>query len=179
VTMRLPPLSPEVLRAMARWPDVPRCHGWLGLDRRGCWRLKGEPITHAGSVRFLGEHYRPAADGSWYVQNGPQQVFVTLAYTPWVYRLDGAGGFLTHTGLACGPPERALLDDEGNLLLVTPLGVGLLDDRDLAACAAGLEPADSPAPTAFTWGGRRLALEFIARAEVARRFAFVPVPTES
>jgi hypothetical protein len=26
-----------VKQAMAKWPNVPACHGWLGLDARGHW----------------------------------------------------------------------------------------------------------------------------------------------
>ena len=30
-----------VKQAMAKWPEVPNVYGWLALDRRGQWRLKG------------------------------------------------------------------------------------------------------------------------------------------
>ena len=49
----LPPFDPEVLRAMARWPDVPRVYDWLRLDCRGSWRIRDEPILHARTVAFL------------------------------------------------------------------------------------------------------------------------------
>lgn len=176
---RLPPLSPAVVRAMARWPDVPRCHGWLGLDQRGAWRIQGATVTHRGTVQFLGRHYRPAADGSWYVQNGPQQVFVDLAYTPWIYRYDARDGFATHTGLACPAIERALIDEHGHLLLETAFGIGVVDDRDLLACAALLTPPDSAEPDCFHWGGQALAIERIARRDVAARFAFVAQPRDA
>lgn len=175
----LPPLSPAVLRSMARWPDVPRCHGWLELDQRGRWLIRGEVVRHRGVAQFLSRHYRPAADGSWYVQNGPQQVFVTLAYTPWIYRHDARLGFSTHSGLVCGAIERALLDDDGNLLLVTALGIGVVDDRDLLACTTLFELADDDQPAYFAWGGRRLALERIARRDVAARFGFVAAPHDA
>src|SRR3990170_3644456 len=45
-----------VIRAMAKWPNVPVVYGWLALDRRGQWSIKGaapagaaaqfEPVTN-------------------------------------------------------------------------------------------------------------------------------------
>ena len=29
-----------VKQAMAKWPNVPACWGWLGLDARGNWWLR-------------------------------------------------------------------------------------------------------------------------------------------
>ncbi|MGE0485351.1 MAG: DUF2946 family protein [Gammaproteobacteria bacterium] len=171
----LPAFDDEVVRAMARWPDVPRCFGWLELDRRGQWRIRGEVIGHARAVAFLGRHYRADAAGRWYVQNGPQQVFVSLEYTPWVLRYD-AGRLCTHTGLDARAPRAVCLDDEGNVLLDTPLGVGLLDDRDLAAFDALIEyTGETPATLAWP-GGPRLVFETLARAAAAARFGFVAVP---
>jgi hypothetical protein len=39
------PIDDQVLRAMARWPNVPAVHGWLRLGRRGRWLLvdRGAP----------------------------------------------------------------------------------------------------------------------------------------
>ena len=36
-----------VNQALAKWPDVPDCTGWLALDARGKWRI-GDP--KAGQV---------------------------------------------------------------------------------------------------------------------------------
>ena len=33
-----------VARSLAKWPNVPAVFGWLELDRRGNWRIKGEKI---------------------------------------------------------------------------------------------------------------------------------------
>ena len=81
-----PAFDDEVIRAMAKWPDVPQCFGWLSLDVRGRWRIQGELIAHTRAQAFLSRHYRADEQGRWYVQNGPQQVFVALDYTPWIYR---------------------------------------------------------------------------------------------
>lgn len=170
-----PPFDDAVLRAMARWPDVPQCFGWLGLDRRGNWRIRGELVSHTGAIAFLGRHYRADARGRWYVQNGPQQAFVDLDYTPWIFRRDPARGFVSHTGRASGALHGVLLDDEGNLLLETALGLGLLDDRDLTAVAELLE-WDGGRAHALRWEERRLPVVSITRAAVPARGGFDPHP---
>lgn len=171
----LPRFDSAVLRAMARWPDVPQCFGWLGLDRRGTWRIRDEAISHAGTIAFLGRHYRPDRHGRWYVQNGPQQAFVDLEYTPWILRFDAHGGFTTHTGLDAGLPLAAFQDDEGNLLLETAFGFGLVDDRDLSACAEHLTWSDT-APLALHWHGHSLPVNVLARAAVPARGGYEPRP---
>ena len=37
-----------VLQAMAKWPNVPDCYGWLGLDARGHWHLRDAAVQAAG-----------------------------------------------------------------------------------------------------------------------------------
>ena len=169
-----PQFDAEVLRAMARWPDVPECYGWLGLDARGQWRIKGESITHPGAVDFLGRNYASDDRGNWYVQNGPQKAYVDLAYTPWVYRFEPHAGFKTHNGREAGPIKALWLDDEGAVLVDAQPGVGVLDDRDMAALAAYID--DSNVPLQFRWS--RLVLNFrpLVRTEVAGQFGFVPHP---
>jgi len=146
-----------VLRAMAKWPGVPEVYGWLALDRRGNWLLGGERIGNRALREFIGRNYAPDPRGRWYFQNGPQRVFVKLAYTPLVAHHEG-DALLDHCGRPF-PVRAALLDDEGSVLLVGPQGVALLDDRDLERYA---QVAD------------RLAR--IGRQEVAARFGFVPDP---
>ncbi len=119
----------------AHWPNVPACYEWLSLDRRGDWRLQGERVTHRGLIDFLNKQYASDESGRWFVQNGPQRVFVDLACTPWVYRREG-NSFVSHTGLPAGQIKTLYLDAEGNLLIDAELGIGLLDDRDLAALLA-------------------------------------------
>lgn len=177
--MSLPAFSPH-------WPTVPACHGWLSLDRRGNWRLQGERVAHPGLLALLNGHYQCDATGAWFVQNGPQRVFVTLAYTPWVLRLQTDDQLVAHTGR----PVRALsalhLDEAGNVLLHSELGIGLLDDRDLPALLAQCrladgQPADDEAllhrpdaPTQIRWRGHSFLP--IRQAEVATRFGYRPTP---
>ena len=134
-------MDADVLAAIARWPNVPAVYGWLSLTARGEWRLRGERIGNAAIRAFFDRNYASDTQGRWYVQNGPQRVYVALEATPWIYRLD-AQGLSTHTGLR---PERcggaALLDD-GRLLLLTDLGCGIVDDRDSARCLEAVTDLD-------------------------------------
>jgi hypothetical protein len=126
-------MDEAVLRGMAKWPDVPDVYGWLSLDRRGNWLIKGERIGNAAFREFISRNYAADSQGRWYFQNGPQRVFVALAYTPLVLHFDGAALF-DH----CGRPFerlRAYVDEEGSVLMHGKTGFGLLDDRDLAAFA--------------------------------------------
>src|SRR5512133_559363 len=98
--------------ASIKWPDVPACYEWLSLDRRGNWRLQGERVSHAGLIDFLNRHYSSDDAGNWFVQNGPQRVYVDLAATPWIYRLDG-DKLSTHTGQPAGELRALYLDGDG------------------------------------------------------------------
>ena len=172
--------------AAVKWPKVPACYGWLSLDRRGCWRLKGDVIRHTGLVSFINSHYSADVAGNWIFQNGPQAVFVAQDYTPLVLRMEGDGGFTAHTGATAGSVAAAYLDDEGSVVLDTALGIGLLDDRDLpgflAECqSASGELAVDDALLATMKGGagvfwRGMPLQAIHDAEVAERFGFIPDP---
>lgn len=171
-----PAFDDEVIRAMAKWPDVPQCFGWLSLDVRGRWRIQGELIAHTRAQAFLSRHYRADEQGRWYVQNGPQQVFVALDYTPWIYRWQPHQSFTTHSGLETQDLRAVYLDDDGNLLLLTALGIGMLDDRDLAACEALIEWDELGTARTFQWQQTRLPLTTLCRAQVAERFGFIPQP---
>lgn len=180
-----PPMTVD-FSAIAKWPDVPACYGWLSLDRRGDWRLQGERVTHRGLIAFMNRQYASDKSGCWFVQNGPQRVFVTLDYTPWVFRCEG-NALLSHTGEPAGEALVAWCDEQGNILLETRLGVGLLDDRELAgfvsACRDGkANPVDDSvfadlmqgfAPPLF-WGG--VPIQPIRSEMVAARYEFVARP---
>jgi hypothetical protein len=146
-----------VAQAMAKWPNVPDVYGWLTLDRRGNWLIKGEKIANAALREFIARNYECDAAGCWYFQNGPQRVFVRLAYTPWVVRYEGEE-WLDQ----CGRPfsaEQAYLDDEGSVLVAGAGRIALVDDRDLGRFA------DAPD-----------TLKRITKAEIPARFGFVQDP---
>jgi hypothetical protein len=177
---------PVDLSAIAKWPNVPACYDWLSLDRRGDWRLQGERVTHRGLIEFINRQYGSDAAGCWFLQNGPQRVFVELAYTPWIFR-RAADGFISHTGAAAGTVHGVLLDDGGSILLEMDLGIGLLDDRDLpqflAECS---DDASQPAgeatllammagtPQPVFWQGQRL--QPVTADELPQRYDFNPRP---
>ena len=43
-----------VKQALAKWPNVPNCYGWLGLDARGNWYMRDDRAQAAGP--FSGEN---------------------------------------------------------------------------------------------------------------------------
>jgi len=159
-------MDPSVPRSLAKWPDVPAVYGWLALDRRGNWLLREDAAGRFGRVGnaalrdFISRNYAPDERGCWYFQNGPQRVYVKLAYTPLVLHFDGDALFDQ-----CGRSVQAAatyLDDEGSVLVLGQYGIGLLDDRDLARYA------DAAA-----------SLPRLARSEVEARFDFVSNPANS
>ena len=120
-----------VEKAMARWPNVPALFGWLGLDRRGRWLIKGEPITHPRIVETINRNYGVDQHGRWYFQNGPQRGYIALSYAPFVLRREDEHTFATHTGLRVESVSRAFVDEEGTLALLTEHGLGEVQGSDL------------------------------------------------
>jgi hypothetical protein len=197
-----------VIRAMAKWPNVPVVYGWLALDRRGQWSIKSaahggsagagpefEPVTHSKLIEFIGRNYGHDDEGRWYFQNGPQRVYVDLAYTPLVYRIASAHplSFETHTGAPCAALQSAWMDEVGNLLFVTEHGPGLLLDRDLPRALEALsyadghvldeerllaliEEGDDAAGVYFNTGAASLPLALIRADEVPQRLGYVREP---
>lgn len=137
-----------VRQALAKWPDVPDCTGWLALDARGRWRAGDAavgprmPITHAAMIAFINRNYF-STGRHWVFQNGPQRVLVELEYTPFVWRLHprdgGAWDLVAHTGTTM-TPSAVWLDDAGRFVIQAraPGGeptVGVVHDHDTALLA--------------------------------------------
>lgn len=188
-------MDDDVLRAMLKWPNVPALFGWLRLDRRGHWYIRGERVEREALAAFIGRNYAHDEQGRWYFQNGPQRGYVTLDYTPWVLRAQPDGSLLTHTGMAVDHVTVAVVDETGSLLLAYEHGVGLLTDADLAwaverfrlrdGSAAGdaqisqaLErlQAGEQAELALEYGGTLVPVTFLPSDEVPQRFGFVREP---
>ncbi len=141
-----------VKAAMAKWPNVPNCFGWLGLDARGNWYMrddrvqaagpfphsKGSLLQHEKLIDFIQRNYAPDDEGQWYFQNGPQRVYVELEATPWIWRLQPDGRVLSHTGVEV-QVQDSLLDESGKLYLVTDLGLGLVHSADMGLAADRVE----------------------------------------
>ena len=188
-----------VKQALAKWPNVPSCTGWLMLDRRGQWRMRDEaaqasgssgvPIRHEALLGFINRNYECDERGQWFFQNGPQRVYVELGYTPWVVRLsveaDGALALKDQVGNGF-EPSAVFADDEGGILFAgasdpvhtsAPLRIAVLHDHDLDVFADHTTLADDPVSGNFHWnGGASLPLQSIRREEVASRFGFVQSP---
>lgn len=121
-----------VLRALNRWPNVPALFGWLGLDRRGRWLIKGESISHPRIVETINRNYASDEHGRWFFQNGPQRGYVALASAPLVLRVtEDAAGLTTHTQLRVERATAAFIDEDGALLIVTEHGPGEMSGVDL------------------------------------------------
>jgi len=182
---------------MARWPNVPNCYGWLALDRRGQWRLcnefaqrhglSGDPIRNEAMVGFIERNYLCDERGAWYFQNGPQRVFVSLAYAPWIARLH-EGRFMTTTrrGFAV---QACYADEQGNVVLAGQvdgepdrLQAALLHDHDLdlfsTACTWHGEACGTELGV-FHHAGRDIPIEPIGEDEVPKRFSIVRQPQAS
>lgn len=188
-----------VLRAIAKWPNVPAVYGWLRLDRRGDWWIKDQRVHNPAITAFIGRNYAHDDKGRWFFQNGPQRVFVTLAYAPFVYRVAGAEGgpveLEAHTGRAVGTVSSAWIDEDGALMLETELGIGVVHDRDLARLlplfidANGralpedvldelmeLTQQGRSAPLWLKLRDTALSVGTVRASEVPARFGYVPDP---
>lgn len=132
-----------VRRALAKWPNVPALFGWLSLDRRGRWRIRGELISRPQIVETIDRNYAADAQGRWYFQNGPQRGYVQLEYAPFVLSIHGPS-LRTHTGLAVAAPHSAWLDEDGAVLLDTEHGAGVVNDEDLDWILQRLSVAGTP-----------------------------------
>lgn len=143
-----------VKQAMAKWPNVPHCYGWLALDARGNWRMRdercqalnlpGDMIRNATLLNFIRRNYLHDDAGRWYFQNGPQRVYVDLEIAPYVCRTDPQQGFVLHTGVAMPAPHEAVLTPQGDLIFAFDGNCAALDDRDMAACLSLLRLDDQP-----------------------------------
>lgn len=140
--------------AMAKWPKVPACTGWLGLDARGAWWMRdaaaqaagpfasggaarGARLAHAGLIAFIARNYAADAQGRWFFQNGPQRVFVELEATPLIWRLH-AGQWSDHTERPM-QPIAAYTDAQGRLYLegtgAWGRTLGLVHSQDMLGAA--------------------------------------------
>ncbi len=191
-----------VKQAMAKWPNVPHCYGWLALDARGGWRMRderaqtlklaGDKISNPALLSFINRNYAHDEKGCWYFQNGPQRVYVTLEATPYVAHTDPAHGFVLQTGEPLAGIDGAWMTDTGQLLLKDGEKIALVDDRDMALCLSQLyfgneeagderlidwlsQPGDDEI-LSLEHAGRRIEVRHIAHEKIAEQFGFVAEP---
>lgn len=166
-----------VKQALAKWPNVPHCYGWLGLDARGNWYMrddrtqaagpfvqaKGSLLRHEKLIDFIQRNYEHDDTGQWFFQNGPQRVYVELETTPWVWRVSDAGMQVsTHSGVAV-QVSGCLVDEAGRVYLASPLGLGVVHTQDMEAAADAIEQG-------------RWKPETVQASELPTRFAYVTSP---
>jgi hypothetical protein len=192
----------EIVRqALAKWPNVPHCYGWLALDARGSWRMRdeqaqraqrrGDRIANAALVGFINRNYTCDEQGRWYFQNGPQRVYVNLEATPYIARTDPVHGFVLHTGEPVTALDAVWMTDDGRLVLETEKGVALVDDRDMAHCLTQLRMKGRAAsdaevldwlerqpgtPLFLDYRGTEMPLQPVQRVRLPERFGFVQAP---
>ena len=125
-------LDDIVKQAMAKWPDVPHCYGWLGLDARGNWYMrddatqaagpfaqsKGSLLQHDKLIDFIGRNYASDEQGRWYFQNGPQRVFVELESTPYIARITPEGRAEVFVTLPPGSTGNGIRFDRDGMMFV-------------------------------------------------------------
>jgi hypothetical protein len=196
-------MDETVLRAMAKWPNVPAVYGWLALDRRGNWLLKRETIGNPALNAFISRNYVHDDVGCWYFQNGPQRVFVDLDYTPLVYRvtseLKAPLALATHTGDAVNTVLAAWIDEQGTVLINSDRGIGIVHDQDLDPLLlasmidvngnvveedvfdelADLIEHQQPIPLWLRFRDSNARFEPIRATDVPMRFGFNPHPVPS
>ena len=185
-----------VKQAVARWPNVPHCYGWLALDARGVWRMRderaqqldlpGDKISQPTLLGFINRNYASDERGCWYFQNGPQRVYVVLEATPFIARTDPREGLLLHTGAAVDHIDRAWLTEAGGLIVQSGARVAQLDDRDMAQLIGWLR-LDGKAPSdealmewlagahgelTLVFGAQQVEMERIASAMLASQLRF-------
>ncbi|MDN4037223.1 DUF2946 family protein [Massilia sp. YIM B02443] len=190
-----------VKQAMAKWPNVPHCYGWLALDARGGWRMRdeaaqradaaGDKLTNPALVGFINRNYGHDERGNWYFQNGPQRVYVNLEATPFIARTDPQQGLVLQTGQALAQIEHVYLSDAGAVLFQAGEIVAQLDDRDVAQVLGKLQLDGQAASDeavmawlengagklALPWNGKAYDVERIGSSDLPQRFGFNQLPT--
>jgi hypothetical protein len=165
-----------VRQAMAKWPNVPHCYGWLGLDDRGNWYMrddrvqaagpfaqaKGSLLRHEKLIDFIQRNYDRDAQGQWYFQNGPQRVYVELQSAPWVWRVAADSSVASHSGRPA-QVKACFMDEGGRLYLDTDLGFGLVHTQDILQASEALESG-------------RWRPEDVRAADLPARFGYVTSP---
>jgi hypothetical protein len=165
-----------VRQAMAKWPNVPHCYGWLALDDRGNWYMrddrvqaagpfpqsKGSLLRHEKLIDFIHRNYDRDASGQWYFQNGPQRVYVELQATPWIWRVSGEDQVSSHTGVPA-QVKSTFVDEQGRLYLETERGFGLVHTQDIVQASEVIE--------AGRWTPQELR-----SADLPARFGYIPSP---
>jgi Protein of unknown function (DUF2946) len=204
-------MDDQVLRSLMKWPNVPDCYGWLALDRRGQWRMRdefaqqnhlpGQVIKHAALNECIARNYACDEFGRYFFQNGPQRVFISLDFTPWIVRITPGelGSNLINQCNLTMEPTAALSDEKGNIYIVGNVDqmiysattdqisqftkidsqtIALLHDHDLDHFSelAKLREEACSFGGSWVWQGKQLPLDPIHSDELTPRFKFITNP---
>jgi hypothetical protein len=203
----------STLSSIAKWPNVPYCYGWLLLDRRGSFRirneyaqknqLQGDVIQHAGLCESIKKHICLDEHQQYFYQNGPQRVYITFAYSPYVARIlpnqEHRWILRNHLDQEI-TPTRCFLDEKGNVLLecVVPITrciketelrfveiqhrtVALLHDHDLNIFSelSNMDFSSCGTLGVFQWHGVEIPIEPIMGKDLNKEFQFKATPAAS
>lgn len=202
-------MDQNVLDSLKKWPNVPFCYGWLAFDRRGDWRMRnefaqqnklpGDVIRHTALKEFIERNYARDLKGQFFFQNGPQRVFVSLGYTPWVVRLiphQNSWKFQTTSGIEI-TPSHCLLDEDGQILIeatypiiqeqhdseipfkeTKSVSIGLLHDHDLDifSSLANITQNACSLNGQLNWQGQKIEIEQVLSADLPKRYIFNAEP---
>lgn len=144
-----------VKQALRKWPNVPACYGWLGLDKRGQWWLRDEAAQQAGPflqskgmlveheklLSFIARNYEVDARGCWFFQNGPQRVFVELELAPMVWRVQADGSVHSHTGHIAPQVDGVWVDEQGHVYAQAAGVLGVVHAQDVLLASELIEQA--------------------------------------
>lgn len=183
-----------VRAALAKWPNVPDCYGWLAMDARGDFYMRddrtqaagafgssrtarGSRVEHDKLLAFIHRNYAPDARGRWFFQNGPQRVYVELEVTPLIWRvnapeLDTTIKLTSNTGVD-GQVASLLTDELGRLFALGTISgtatpqLGLVHTQDMLAAAEAIDSGAWPAPRA------------ISSAQLEQLGGFVRLPSQA
>jgi hypothetical protein len=200
----------STISAIAKWPDVPYCYGWLFLDRRGSFRIRneysqkhhlpGELIKHSGMCDSIRRNIYIDPHNQYFFQNGPQRVYLSLAYCPYVVRFIPSQQYdwvlQNHLSQEIHP-TRCFLDEKGNILLefiasiiqcsntsqlsfteTQIRSIALLHDHDLNIFSelSQMNIANCGVIGVFKWRSLDIPIEPIIGHDVAKEFHFKQTP---
>lgn len=201
-------MDDRVAQALLKWPNVPHVYGYLSLSEQGHWRLHpdgqalqqpqqaGLAINKNTIVDFFNRHYLADELGQWFIQNGPQRVYVRLDAAPYLLHTGPHTHQLyTHNHLAVEHIHAWYFDAIGRLYAQTNLGAGLIQGRDLAAvlaqlqCCAGSLEDYLLSTTAYPTAGPAIYSEYYPQAAplffytddsaLQRKLAYIACPQAS
>ena len=182
-------MDDSVHKAMARWPDVPAVYGYIGVNHRGDFLLQGHVVTHERTREFIHRNYGLDEHGRAFFQNGPQRAYADLEATPWIYRLMDDGQLRTHTEQPVASLHEAGMTADGDIVLVTEHGPGLLHAQDLDQLTNHLASDSQPLDDALaalaagadggvtlTLPAGRVPVDALGDAALPSRFRYTPQP---